>query len=135
MIVQLSSFVPIGRRSWGPPRSSLNVVSFASGKIHCVVVVIHFFTFGSLLLAWASHCRGFFCRGAQARGCVGCGSRSTWARELWHRLSCRSARGIFPDQGSTCVSALTGRFLCTVPPGKSKIHALQGALLWVLTQT
>ena len=37
-----------------------------------------------------------------------------------HGLSCSTACGIFPDQGSDpCPPALAGGFLTTVPPGKS----------------
>ena len=36
-------------------------------------------------------------------------------------LSCSAAHGSFPDQGSNlCPHALAGRFLTTVPPGKSQ---------------
>ena len=56
---------------------------------------------------------------------VGFSSCSSWALErrlsscgAW--ASCSAACGIFPDQGSNpCPLALAGRFLTTVPPGKS----------------
>ena len=43
-----------------------------------------------------------------------------------HGLSCSTACGIFPDQGSNpCPPALAGGFLTTVPPGKSPVHSLK----------
>ena len=78
-----------------------------------------------------SHCRGFSCCGAQALGPAGfssCGSRA-----LEHRLSsscgarklsCFSACGIFPDQGSN---------LCLLHrQGDSATLSYQGSPLWLL---
>ena len=49
------------------------------------------------------------------------GSRHAGSVVVAHGLSCSAACEIFPDQGSTCVPALAGGFLTTVPPGKSLI--------------
>ena len=56
----------------------------------------------------------------------------TVERRLWgalasvavtHGLSCSEARGVVPDQGliEHMSPALSGRFLCTVPPGEFHI--------------
>ena len=54
--------------------------------------------------AQASHCSGFSCCGARA---LGMQAQQLWlmgskaqAQQLWHRLSCSTACGIFPDQVS-----------------------------------
>ena len=80
----------------------------------------------------ASHCGGFSCCGAQALGArasavAACGLSSFGLRALQHSLSSCGARaqllrGMWdpPGPGLEPVSpALTGRFLTTVPPGKS----------------
>ena len=41
-----------------------------------------------------------------------------------HGLSCSTACGIFPDQGSNPSPELAGRFLATAPPGKPLNHVL-----------
>ena len=51
------------------------------------------------------------------------GSRAQVIKELWswaleHRLSCSTARGIFPDRGLNLSPALAGGFFTTKPPGK-----------------
>ena len=60
----------------------------------------------------ASHCSGFSCRRAWALD-----ARASVVVE--HRLSRSVACGIFPDQESTPVPALAGRFFTAGPPGKS----------------
>ena len=72
----------------------------------------------------ASHCGGFACCGArtlgeQASGVVARGLWSAGSVVMAHRLSCSTACGIFPDQGSSVSPALAGGFLTTAPPGKS----------------
>ena len=82
--------------------------------------------------AWASHCGGFFCCGAWAlgagasvvvaRGLSSCGSRALERRlsscGAWAQLLC--VMWDLPGPGLEPVSpALAGRFLTTVPPGKS----------------
>ena len=44
--------------------------------------------------------------------------KELWSRALGHRLSCCTARGIFPDQGLNPSPALAGGFFTTEPPGK-----------------
>ena len=81
---------------------------------------------------WASHCGGFSCCRARALGArasvvVAHGLSSCGSRALEHRLSSCGAqaqllRGMWdlPGPGLEPVSsALAGRFLTTVPPGKS----------------
>ena len=81
----------------------------------------------------ASHCGGFSCCGARALGMwasvvVECGLSSCGSRALERRLSSCGARaqllhGMWdlPGPGLEPVSpALAGRFLTTVPPGKSQ---------------
>ena len=60
--------------------------------------------------AWASHCGGFSCCRASALGHTG-------SVVVAHRLSCPTAHGIFPDQGSNRSLALAGRFFTTGPQG------------------
>ena len=57
---------------------------------------------------------------------------------MGHGLSRSVARGILPDHRSNpCLTALAGRFLSTIPPGKSCSeipgHFLPGPFLWVST--
>ena len=47
------------------------------------------------------------------------GLQSTGSVAVVHRLSCSTACGIFPDQGSNLASALAGRFFTTEPPEKT----------------
>ena len=55
------------------------------------------------------------------------GSRHAGSLVVMHRLSC-GACGIFPDQGSnSCPLHWPGRFLSTVPPGKS-MHVISNLL-------
>ena len=83
--------------------------------------------------AWASHCGGFSCCRAQALGArasvvAACGLSSCGTRALERRLSScgpwpQLFRGMWdlPGPGLEPVSpALAGRFLATVPPGKSR---------------
>ena len=55
-----------------------------------------------------------------------CWLEGTWASVVMvHGLSCSAAYGIFPDQGSNPLSpVLSGRFLSTMPPGKSPIFVI-----------
>ena len=62
--------------------------------------------------------------GLQQLRCVGSevvtpGLQSTGSVVAVHRLSCSTARGIFPDQGSNLASALAGGFFTTEPPEKT----------------
>ena len=74
----------------------------------------------SLFVVWAAHCGGSPCCGAWAleHRLRGCGTQASLFRGMWD----------LPRPGIKLMSpALSGRFLSTVPPGKS--HQLQ---LWSL---
>ena len=55
---------------------------------------------------------------------VATGLKSSVSIVVVHRLSCPKACGIFLDQGQPMSSALAGRVLSTVPPGKSSAVVL-----------
>ena len=90
--------------------------------IYFFVFVFYLFlaVLGLRCSAWASHCGGFSCCGSRALG--------AWASVVVaHRLSSCGARAYLlhsmwylPGPGIEPVPpALAGRFLTTVPPGKS----------------
>ena len=61
--------------------------------------------------AGTSHCGGFSCWGAQAPGHVG-------TVVVVHGLSCSTACGIFPDQGSNLPLLCLLHWQVVMPPGK-----------------
>ena len=90
-----------------------------------------------VLGSWASvvEALGLSSCGSQALECIGCSSCGTQAQCccLWalehrlvgevHGVSCSMACGIFSRTGmKPMTSALAGRFLSTVPQGKSTVH-------------
>ena len=77
--------------------------------------------------AWASHHGGFSCCGAQALG-----TRASVI--VAHGLSCSDACGMLPEPGiKPAFPSLAGRFLSTVPLGKSpssafKVYIMHGLI-------
>ena len=72
-----------------------------------------------------SHRGGLSCCGAWALG-------TQASAVVAHRLSCSAACGIFPRPGIEHVfPALAGRFLSTVPPGKSCLFYSLRSVSWL----
>ena len=61
------------------------------------------------------------------------GSRAWASVVVAHGLSCTLACGIFPDQGQIQSPALVGRFLSTMPPGKSYLIGLEEMFIYSVT--
>ena len=106
--------------------------------IHNAISLSLLFKFGctgsSLLLGlrvvgvqWAAHWGGASCCGARASLVAACRltTASLGAVIVVHGLRYSSARGLTLIQGANlCPLRLAGRFLSTVPPGKSHNHLL-----------
>ena len=75
----------------------------------------------------ASHCGGFCC-GAQALGTWGSVAAACWLYCVWasvavaHELSCSTAWNLHRPGIKPVSFALAGKFLFTVPPGKSSVY-------------
>ena len=110
------------------------------GKQDLLFIAVH-----GLLIVVASH----LLQSTDSRH-TGFSSCGMWALELRlnsvnHWLTCSLTCGVLPDQGSTMSPASAGRFLSTVPPGKShlltfslcvirsEVSLLSAAHIWVFS--
>ena len=73
----------------------------------------------AVVSAWASHCGGLSCQEHRLSS-VQASVISVWERPS---CSCPAACGILPDQGTSPLPALAGRFFTTEPPGKPSAFA------------
>ena len=82
----------------------------------------------AVVSAWASHCGGLSCQEHRLSS-VQASVISVWERPS---CSCPAACGILPDQGTSPLPALAGRFFTTEPPGKPSAFAFSTLTLSLL---